>query len=76
MQNSLPSPYQSFYNVDMITGVITTRHILAHPIALIGAIGLMGYAGILLKCLDRQPHRFVRLYFETQREVKKTSYGK
>jgi len=56
----------------MVRGIITTKHILAHPLAMIGAVGLIGYLNILVKCLDNKPHTFVELMFENKKSEKET----
>lgn len=42
----------------MMKGVITTRHILFHPITLISNWGIRGYLNMLLKCMDNSSHYF------------------
>lgn len=55
----------------MVHGVITAKHILAHPITLVTAIGLAGYLNVLLKCLDRKPHCFLELMYAVRDEGKR-----
>lgn len=42
----------------MIHGTIRARHILSHPIMLIGAFGIVGYLRLLARCLDSSRHGF------------------
>lgn len=42
----------------MIRGLITTRHVLFHPITLIGIFGLLNYFHIIHDCFDSRIHCF------------------
>lgn len=55
----------------MVQGIITTKHILTHPITLIVAVGLIGYLSMLKRCLDGRPHCFIDLIFELQSKKRK-----
>ncbi len=46
----------------MMRGVITTRHILFHPITLISSWGFKGYIRMLAKCLDNSSHYFAEFF--------------
>jgi len=46
----------------MIRGVITTKHILLHPITLISAWGIKGYMKMLIKCMDHSSHCFTDFF--------------
>ena len=43
----------------MTLGFITFRHILAHPLVLIGTFGFLSYLHMIALSLDRKPHGFV-----------------
>lgn len=43
----------------MVAGIITTRHIITHPVILIGMFGFLGYVRVLLKSLESKPYRFI-----------------
>lgn len=51
----------------MISGVITARHILSHPMALIAAIGFIAYADMVLKIFSRREYRFAELMYRAQK---------
>jgi hypothetical protein len=42
----------------MMLGIITTKHILFHPVTLIAQLGLFGYLRLLTRCMDGSPHCF------------------
>lgn len=43
---------------DMIRGTITARHIILHPVTLIGAFGILRYLRMLVNCMSSSPHCF------------------
>jgi len=50
----------------MVSGFITTKHILRHPVTLIKAVGVRGYYHMILTCLDKKPHCFLEMMFREQ----------
>ena len=47
----------------MIKGLIKTRHILLHPLTLIGALGLMSYLRLLAKSVSTKSRFFTDILF-------------
>lgn len=43
----------------MTQGLITTRHVLLHPITLICGFGLLQYLHMVVMSLERTPHCFI-----------------
>lgn len=43
----------------MTRGIITTRHVLLHPITLISCFGLLRYMHMVAMSLNRTPHCFL-----------------
>lgn len=46
----------------MIRGIITARHIIAHPIVLISVFGVIGYLRLLTRCVDAAHHCFMDFF--------------
>lgn len=46
----------------MMRGIITTRHILFHPVTLISAWGFRSYIKMLVKCMDHSKHCFADFF--------------
>lgn len=47
----------------MVMGVITTKHIILHPVTFICAFGFIRYLYFLRKSLDLKRHHFINLLF-------------
>lgn len=43
----------------MTRGLITTRHVLLHPVTLIAGFGLLRYLRMVFMSLDRSQHCFI-----------------
>ena len=46
----------------MMLGIVTTKHILLHPLMLISQMGVWGYMRLLGKCMDHSPHCFIDFF--------------
>jgi hypothetical protein len=46
----------------MMMGVITTRHVILHPVTLIQAWGFKGYLRLIMRCLDQSHHCFTDFF--------------
>lgn len=46
----------------MIRGIITTKHIVFHPITLINALGFFGYLRLLVKCFCSKSYCFMDFF--------------
>ena len=53
----------------MVSGFITTKHILRHPVTLIKAVGVRGYIHMIRSCLDKKPHCFLEMMFHEQDDI-------
>ncbi len=53
----------------MVSGFITTKHILRHPVTLIKAVGVRGYFHMIRNCLDNKPHCFLEMMFQEQDDI-------
>ncbi len=48
----------------MIRGTITARHILCHPLTIIGMFGISGYVKLLFKCIETKSFCFAEFLFK------------
>ncbi len=46
----------------MLRGVITTKHVLSHPVTLIRQFGLYKYIRLIYKCFESKRHCFADFF--------------
>jgi hypothetical protein len=47
----------------MIDGILTLRHVLLHPLAVIWPYGLLKFCEFLMKGVSRRRHQFLQIAF-------------
>jgi len=45
--------------IEMVLGVIKTKHIISHPIMIMKVFGFSRYLRMLALCFDHEPHTFL-----------------